>query len=206
MTKPPIRLHRHVLSGHSHRVELFLSLLGLPSELVDVDITKGAHKAPEFLRKNAFGQLPVIEDEDFVLPDSSAILVYLAKRYDTSGRWLPSDARDAAQVQRWLSVAAGQLVQGPAVARLVKVFRVPRDADQATSVANQLFGVLEAHLASRRFFVGDGPTIADIALYSYTRHAPEGGISLEPYPSVRAWLERIEALPGFVPMKASAVA
>ncbi|UJR85228.1 Hypothetical protein I5071_73080 [Sandaracinus amylolyticus] len=148
----------------------------------------------------------MIEDGDFVLPDSNAILVYLAKRYDPSGRWLPSDARDAAHVQWWLSVAAGPLVQGPGIARLVKVFGAPRDHESATKIAAQLFAVLEAHLGSRRFLVSDTPTIADVALYSYTRHAPEGGISLERYPSVCAWLERIEALPGFVAMKASAVA
>lgn len=201
----PIRLHRHPLSGHSHRVELFLSLLKLPFVRADVDLAKGAHKTPEFLAKNPFGQVPVIEDGELVLADSNAILVYLATRYDASGKWLPRDAAGAARVQRWLSVAAGQLASGPATARLVTVFGAKLDHERAKAVAAQLFPVLERHLATQRFLAGSAPTIADIALYSYTAHAPEGGVALEPYPAVLAWVGRIEALPGFVPMQRSAV-
>src|SRR4051794_26459122 len=88
----PIRLYQHPVSGHAHRVELFLSLLGLPFEKINVDLFKGEQKAPAFVAKNPFGQVPVIEDGDVTLADSNAILVYLARRYDTSGRWLPDDA------------------------------------------------------------------------------------------------------------------
>jgi glutathione S-transferase len=106
----PIRLYRHALSGHAHRVELFLSLLGLPHELIAVDTARGAHKAPDFIAKNnPFGQVPVIEDGDVAIADSNAILVYLATRCDSTGRWLPRDeVAAAARVQQWLSVAAGQ--------------------------------------------------------------------------------------------------
>ncbi|MGK9232949.1 glutathione S-transferase [Inquilinus limosus] len=202
----PIRLHRFGLSGHSHRVELFLSLLGLPFEIVEVDLRAGAHKAPEFLAKSPFGQVPAIEDGDIALADSNAILVYLAGRYDESGRWLPRDPLAAAEVQRWLSVAAGFLNTGPGAARLVTVFKAPLDHDRAKAIAARLYGVMEAHLAERGFLAGPGPTIADVALYSYTAVAPEGGVSLQPYPNIRAWLARVEALPGFVPMPRSAVA
>jgi glutathione S-transferase len=195
-----VRLHRHTLSGHCHRVELLLSLLGLPFEFVDVDVTRGAHKAPEFLALNAFGQIPVLEDGDLILADSNAILVYLALTYDPSRRWYPAEPAAAAEVQRWLSVAAGQLASGPAAARLVTLFRLPLDHERAKAIAGQLFAVLEAHLASRPFLAGSEATIADVALYAYTARAPEGGVSLAAYPSLRAWLSRIEALPGFVPM------
>ena len=198
---PPIRLHRFALSGHSHRVELFLSLLGLPYELIDTDLPKGAHKSPEFLAKNPFGQVPVLEDGDITLSDSNAILVYLAMRYDAAGRWLPRDPASAARVQQWLSISAGQLAHGPAAARLAVVFGAKVDCDQAKMIAAQLYAVLDAHLARERFLVGAAPTIADIALYSYTAHAPEGGVSLDTYVHVREWLTRIEALPGFVPMQ-----
>ncbi|MPZ59182.1 MAG: glutathione S-transferase [Rhizobiales bacterium] len=201
----PVRLYRHPLSGHSHRVELFLSLLGVPVELVDVDLAKGAHKSPEFLARNPFGQVPVLEDGDLVLADSNAILVYLAQRYDASRRWYRAEPAAAAGIQRWLSVAAGQLASGPAAARLVTVFKAPLDHDRAKSIAGQLFGILDRHLASRPFLSGEQPTIADIALYSYTAHAPEGGVALAPYPNVTAWLNRIEALPGFVPMQRTPV-
>lgn len=199
----PIRLHRFRLSGHSHRVELFLSLLGLPFETIDVP--PGGQKAPEFLRWNSFGQVPVIEDDGFVLADSNAILVYLATAYDLQRLWYPSDARTAAEVQRWLSVAAGPLFNGPCVARLVGVFDAKHDLDRAQATAVNLFRVMDAHLAAGgSFFVSTHPTIADVALYSYTAHAPEGYLSLDAYPAIRAWLERIEALPGFVPMMRTA--
>lgn len=201
----PIRLYRHALSGHAHRVELFLSLLGLPYELIDVDLKGGEHKSPAFLARNAFGQVPVIEDGEVVVADSNAILVYLATHYDGAAQWLPREAVPAAAVQRWLSVAAGALAFGPAAARLVTVFGAPLDQERAKSIAAQLFAVLEPHLAARPFVTGAAPTIADVALYSYTAHAPEGGVSLEPYPQIRAWLARIEALPGFVAMRRTPV-
>ena len=195
----PIRLHRFRLSGHSHRVELFLSLLGRPFEIVD--LPSGAQKSPAFLAMNPFGQVPLIEDDGVVIADSNAILVYLALKYDPARQWYPMDAKGAAEVQRWLSVAAGLLYSGPAVARLVGLFDAKHDLARAQAVAAGVLGVMEAHLAaSRPFFVGQTPTIADIALYSYTAHAPEGHIPLEPYPQIRGWISRIEVLNGFVPM------
>ncbi|WP_437956175.1 glutathione S-transferase [Sorangium sp. So ce119] len=207
MTTPasPIRLYRHPLSGHSHRVELFLSLLRLPFELIDVDLRNGAQRTPEFLGKNPFGQVPVIEDGDVTLADSNAILVYLALRYDPSGRWLPRDPVAAAHVQRWLSVAAGRLFAGPGTARLANVFGLKLDREQAKGIAVQLLAVLDQHLGTQRFLVGDAPTIADVAIYTYTAHAPEGGVSLDPHGHVRAWLARVEDLPGFVPMQRTPV-
>src|SRR3546814_1079824 len=97
-----MKIHHHTLSGHSHRVVLFASLLGLTAELVEVDLKSGAHKKPEFLALNPFGQVPVLEDDDVVISDSNAILVYLAKK-SGRGDWLPENARGAAAVQRWRS-------------------------------------------------------------------------------------------------------
>jgi glutathione S-transferase len=199
----PIRFYRFPLSGHSHRVELFLSLLGLPVEPVDVDLAKGAQKRPEFLAKNPFGQVPVIEDNGAVVADSNAIMVYLASRYDAAGGWLPREALALARVQEWLSLAAGELAFGPAEARVIKLFGANYDYARAKALASRLFTVMDPHLATRRHLAAEHPTIADVALYSYTAHAPEGGVSLEPYPHIRAWLGRIEALPNFVPMPKS---
>jgi len=205
-TAHPIRVHSFPLSGHSHRVRLFLSLLGLPHEVIDVDLAGGAHKAPDFLDRNPFGQVPVIEDGAVTLADSNAILVYLATRYDDSGLWYPRDPECAASVQRWLSVAAGELFTGPASARLATVFGIPVDTDRAKATAAHLFALLDRHLSRRDYLLEPGPTIADVALYSYTAHAPEGGVALEPYPAIRAWLQRIEVLPGFVAMPATPLA
>jgi glutathione S-transferase len=200
-----IKLYRHALSGHSHRAQLLLTLLGLDAELVDVDLAAGEHKQAAFLAKNRFGQLPVLEDGDNVIADSNAILVYLAERYDASNTWMPIDPVAAAQVQRFLSTAAGQVAYGPAAARLVNVFGAGLDHKRAIEVAHNLLGVLESHLDGREWLVGDNPTIADVANYAYIAHAPEGDVSLQNYPNVQAWLDRIAALPGFVPMQATAV-
>lgn len=202
----PVKLYSHPLSGHCHRVALLMSLLKLPYEVVEIDLAGGAHKQPAFLALNTFGQVPVIQDGDVTLADSNAILVYLARRYDATGAWLPHDAVAAAQVQRWLSVAAGPVAFGPALARLAVVFQAPVDAETAIARARDLFAVMETELAPRAFLTGDAPTIADIANYTYIAHAPEGRVSLDPYPQLRAWLQRVETLPGFIPMTRSATA
>jgi glutathione S-transferase len=199
-----IVLYSFPVSGHAHRVELFCSLLKLPVKVVQVNLPAGEQKKPDFLSKNPFGQVPVMEDDGVTLADSNAILVYLASRYDKTGTWYPRDPEAAGRVQQWLSVAAGQLAAGPSTARAIKLFGIPLDHARAVTVATQLFGVLDKELAKRKFLAGATPTIADIAIYSYTAHAPEGGVSLEPYGNIRAWLARIEALPGFVPMPRSA--
>lgn len=198
-----IKLYRHPLSGHAHRVELMLALLNLPTELVFVDLANGAHKKAEYLAINAFGQVPVIDDNGTLLSDSNAILVYLAKQYG-SGSWQLNDPLHEARVQRWLSVAAGQVAYGPAAARLITVFGASFNADEVITRAHILLKVMETELAASPFLAGREPSIADVANYSYIAHAPEGNVSLDAYPNVRAWLQRIEALPGFVPMQRTA--
>ena len=197
-----IKLYRHPLSGHSHRAQLLLSLVGVETTLVDVDLKNGAHKQPEFLKLNSLGQVPVLVDEDVVVADSNAILVYVAKKFG-GGTWLPEDAQGAARVQRWLSVAAGQIAYGPAAARLVTVFGAKHDADELIARSHALLKVMESELQGRSFLTGDTPTIADVAGYSYLAHAPEGNVALDAYTNVKAWLRRIERLPGFVAMQAT---
>lgn len=198
-----IRIHHFPLSGHCHRVELFAALTGINHEIVFVDLAKGEHKQPAFRALNPFGQVPVIEDGDTVVADSNAILVYLARKYAPS--WLPTEPRLKAEVQKFLSLAAGDIANGPAAARLITVFGAKLDADRCKTVAKVAFDRLEAHLDGREWLVGDRPTIADIAIYSYTAHAPEGNVSLEPYPNIRGLLSRVEDLAGFVGMPSTAV-
>ena len=206
MTAATSRLHWHPLSGHSHRAQLMLSLLGLQYDLIEVDLMSGAQKAAAFVQISPFGQVPVLESEGEVIVDSNAILVFLATRHDGLGQWYPRDPVGAAKVQRWLSIAAGKLATGPMTARLANVFGLPVDKTKAQDSAHTLFSVMEAELARGPFLVGHHPTVADVALYTYTAHAPEGGIALDPYPAIRAWIGRIEGLPGFVPMAKSTVA
>lgn len=205
MTAQPIKLYRHVLSGHSHRVELLLSLLNQPYETIDVDLLSGAHKAPDFLTKNVFGQVPVIDDNGLILADSNAILVYLASKYDAARTWLPADPAGAAAVQRWLSIAAGDIAFGPATARMATVFGAPVDAEAAIARADALFQVMEQVLGTQTYLIGNTPTIADLAAYSYIAHAPEGNCDLAAYTHLRAWLRRIEGLERFVAMPATPV-
>lgn len=195
-----ITLYRHPLSGHCHRVELFLSLLGVEAELVEVDLAARAQKEPSFLAKNRFGQIPVVEDDALTISDSNAILVYLARRYGAGTGWLPEEAAALSEVQRWLSVAAGPLADGPARARVAAVFGRALDVDAAQRLAHDLLATMDAHLSGASWLVGGSPTIADVACYTYVAHAPEGGVSLGRYPNVRAWLARVEGLRGFVPM------
>lgn len=192
-----MKLYVHPLSGHAHRAQLFVSLLGLPHELIEVDLKAGAHKQPAFLALNPFGQVPVLDDDGVVVSDSNAILVYLAKKHRHSD-WLPETPAEAAAVQRWLSVSAGEIAYGPAAARLVTVFGARFNADEVIARAHAILGKIESHLADREWLVGTRPTIADVALYSYVARAPEGNVDLSAYPRVNAFLRRLEALPGFV--------
>jgi len=195
----PIRLHRFALSGHCPRVAWLLSLLGLPFETLDVNLAAGEHKGPAFLALNPMGEVPVIEDGALVLADSNAILVYLARRYGAARFGLESPALVAEQ-QRWFSVAAGPLASGPAAARAARLFHRPLDIALAQQRAHALFRVMNARLAERAYLLGTELTLADVANYAYSARAPEGGISLDEYPQLRAWLARIEATPRFVPM------
>jgi glutathione S-transferase len=200
-----IKLYRHPLSGHAHRVELFLSILGLDADLIDVDLMSGEQQQPEFLAKNIFGQVPVLEDGDVTIADSNAILVYLASQYDHEHTWLPIEPAKAAEVQRFLSVASGPIVSGPAIARLINLFGAKLDHAKAIETANNILGKLDEHLKDREWLADDHPTIADVSNYPYIAHAPEGDVSLQPYPNVRAWMKRVEALPGFIAMQSSQV-
>lgn len=199
-----MKLYYHPLSGHSHRARLFLSLLGLAHELVLVDLKKREQKSPELLKLNRFGQVPVLQDGDTVIGDSNAILVYLARSQERTD-WLPQTPVGMARVQRWLSVAAGEIARGPASARLVTVFGAPIDAEDAIRRAHAVLVLVEEELAASGWLAAGHPTIADVALYSYISSAPEGNVDLAGYPNVLAWLARIEALPGFLPFQKTAV-
>lgn len=199
-----MKLYYHPLSGHSHRARLFLSLLGIEHELIEVDLAAAEQKSPEFLKLNRFGQVPVLVDGDVAIADSNAILVYLARKFDKND-WLPTAPVLEATVQRWLSVAAGEIAFGPAAARLITVFGAKLDAEDRIARAHRIIKLIDEQLAGRDFIVGPQPTIADVALYSYVARAPEGNVDLSFYPQVNAWLRRIEALPGFVEFRKTPV-
>ena len=189
------RLYGIPLSGHVHRVRLFLSILKL-----DYSFVEASMQSPEVLKLNPLGQIPILEDGDIVLTDSNAILVYLAKTYAPNGSWLPEDALSAARVQKWFSIAAGELRYGPAMARAATLWKRPEDIAPAQAKAAKLLPFMNDELKQRLFLAGETPTLADLACYAYIKRAPEGGVSLEPYSAIQQWLERIEALPDFIAM------
>ena len=192
-----IHLYDFELSGNAHKARNLLSLLRLEHELIPVDLGGGQHHSAEFLGLNPFAQVPVLVDGEEVIRDSSAILVYLARKFGR-GDWLPVDAVGEAHVQEWLATAATAVADGPEFARLIVVFGAAGDLAEAQSRAHSVLEKFEAHLAGRTFLVGEAPTIADIANHSYIAMAPDGGVALDAYPSVRAWIERLEKIEGFV--------
>ena len=190
-------------SGNCYKPCLLLDLLGEPYEWVSVDITKGESRTDEFLGKNLNGRVPVLEIEPGTyLPESNAQLCYLAD----GTAFLPDDRVEKARVLQWLFFE--QYSHEPFIATSRYWRHILKDAE---GHARQLeerrpggiaaLGVMEEHLEGRDWFVGDRPTIADLALYAYTHVADEGGFALDASPRIRAWLERLAALPGYAPMR-----
>lgn len=204
-----IRLHEHPESGNSHKVRLLLSFLGLRYESVRVDLLTGEQLGEAFRSLNPRGEVPVLEDDGVVLRDSMAILVYLARRYDATQRWLPPDPAAEAAVMEWLAFAAGWIQYGVFSARAIVAFGIGGNGlPHETSVdprEGQLRGqrsleILEAHLGSRDWLAAEHETVADVACFPYIALAPMGNVSLEPFAGVRRWIERFRGLSGFVDM------
>lgn len=195
-----IKLYNAEISGNCYKVRLMLSLLGMDYELMPVNLRQGEHKTPEFLQLNPFGQVPVLIDDDRVLADSQAILTYLGRHYGND-RWLPLDPELLSQVVRWLSITAGEIQQGTGSARLYHLFKAKSvNIDAATQKAETVLTAIDQHLADREWLVSDHVTIADIAAFPYIALAPDGTISLDAYPHILSWIDRIKQLPGFVGM------
>lgn len=195
----PATLYDLEPSGNCYKVRLLASLLGAPLEIVPVDFLGGAHKRPDFLRLNPFGELPVLEEDGLVLRDSQAILIYLARRHGGEA-WLPSAARGEALVAQWLSTAANEVARGPNDARLHDKFGYALDVARARADADRLLAIMDAHLATRDWLALDRPTVADVACYPYLSVAHEGGVEVSGYVGVARWMERVRALPGYVGM------
>lgn len=194
-----MKLYDLTLSGNCYKVRLFAALAGIPLEIVPVDFLGGEHKRPPLIELNPWGELPILVDGEVVLRDSQAILVYLARRY-AGEAWLPGDPAAMAEVVQWLSTAANEVQNGPGAARLVDKFGYDLDKADTLRRAARILPLIDARLAEHDWLALDRPTIADCAVLPYVALAPEGGVSLSDFPHIRAWIERVKALPGFVPM------
>ena len=195
-----LRLYDLDRSGNCYKVRLLLSMLGLEYERVSVDSTAGETQTPEFKRLNPRGQIPVLVDGETLIWDSMAILVYLARRYGDT-RWLPDDALGEARVMQWLAVSENELLYGLARARVTVLFQRPFDLQQCHADARPGLEAMQARLAEHAWLAAERATIADLACYPYVSLAGEGEFSLQPYAAVRAWLERVQGLPGWLPMQ-----
>lgn len=199
-----IELFQFPLSGNSHKVRLLLGLLGLEYRSHMLNMAAGDHKTLQHLQLNPFGQVPVLRDDDIVIRDSQAILVYLARAYgdgpNGENHWYPNNPVKAAQISAWLSTAANELARGPVALRAH--YKVGREINRvdAEAVTATLLKIIDAELHSRDWLVGDKVSIADVAIYPYLALAEEGHIKLSPFGNIQNWLARIEQLPGFVTM------
>jgi len=194
-----MKLYDLDLSGNCYKVRLFAALTGVDLTLVPVDFMDGEHKRSPVIDLNPLGQIPVLVDGDVVLRDSQAILVYLAREYG-GHQWWPEGAAQQGEVMQWLSSAANEIQNGPNAARLVDKFGLPLDKERTLQVSDIILGYMESHLASNEWLALGRPTIADCAIFPYLAVAWEGGIDMTQYPSITAWMERIKALPNFIPM------
>jgi len=192
-------LYEFALSGNSHKIRLMLSLLGLDYRSVIVNGSEWQQKSVDFLSMNPFGQVPVLTDDDVIVRDSQAILVYLARKYGNE-QWLPNEATALAEVAAWLSTAAKEVSMGPNRLRLHYKFGRAINSEESRQTAINLLNILQGRLEKYEWLATDHLTIADIAIYPYIALAPEGRLDLESYPAVTGWVSRIQALPGYVGM------
>lgn len=198
-----IRLYDYLASGNGYKVRLLLTQLAIPFERIELNIVKGETRTPEFLGKFPNGRIPAVElDDGKLLFESNAIISYFAE----GTPFLPADRFQRAQVLQWLFFE--QYSHEPYIASVRYLVIHPDVQDPRRTILDTLMrprgydalGVMEGHLKSREWFVGDRYSIADIALYAYTHVADEGGFDLSNYPATRAWIERVKSQPRHIPI------
>jgi glutathione S-transferase len=198
-----IRLYDYLASGNGYKVRLLLTQLAIPFERIELNIVKGETRTPEFLRKFPNGRIPAVElDDGKLLFESNAIISYFAD----GTPYLPNDRYQRAQVFQWLFFE--QYSHEPYIASVRYLVIHPDVQDPRRTILDTLMrprgydalGVMEGHLKSREWFVGERYSIADIALYAYTHVAGEGGFDLASYPAIRTWLDRVKWQPRYIPI------
>ena len=202
-----MKLYDYVLSVNCYKQRLLLAILDVPYELVPIDFYPGwEHKGAAFRKINPLGHIPVIDDDGYILRDAHAILIYLARKFDPTGTWYPTDDPQLlGEVSSWLAFAEGTTSTASA-ARLHVNLGYDFDLQAAQAGAHRLFRVLDEHLWFREqeglgwVASAAAATVADIALFPDVVLSEEGGISREDYPALRRWTERVQRLPRFVAM------
>jgi glutathione S-transferase len=197
-------LHQMHISGNCYKVRLAARQLGIPIRLKDYGLKDGTTRTPEFLAKNPNGRVPLLELENGrFLPESGAILWYFAE----GTHLVPDDRWSRAQAHQWMFFEQYSHEPYIAVARFWLAYADRARLDQKRHLigewhenGNAALVVMESHLKSNDWFAGGRYSIADIALYGYTHCATEGGFDLSRYPAVSAWLSRVQATPGYIPL------
>ncbi len=190
-------LHGIWLSGPTYKAGLALSLLGQSFAYKHVDLRAGAHKQPAYLAVNRYGQVPALEDGDLKLCQSGAILLYLADKFGKMGG---KTTEEKARVREWLFWEFDKLASNVYRPRAIKRgFMKAEDSvyTMYSTMANDALKVLDGALAKSHFLVGNEVTMADVAVYGDVAYAEEAAIDLGPYANVKAWMARVEKLPGF---------
>jgi glutathione S-transferase len=198
-----LRLYDFLPSGNGYKIRLLLSQIGMPFERVEVNILKDETRTPEFLSKNPNGKIPVLEVKPGkYLAESNAILVYLSEGTE----FLPYDRFLRAQVMQWLFFE--QYSHEPFIAPLRFWISILGKAEEYKEAIEQkresgyaALKLMENHLQSHSFFVGERYTIADIALFAYTHVADEGGYDLKQFPAIQAWIDRVKTQPRYISIK-----
>jgi glutathione S-transferase len=195
-----MKLYNVTYSGNSYKVRLLLAHLGVPCDLVEIDILKGESRTPEFLQLNPNGRTPVLNDNGFILAESNAILAYLARET----KYLAADRKTFGLIFQWLFFEQYSHEPFIATSRFWLQHK-PHSPERTALLASKRDGawaalnLMENHLAKNDFLAG-GYSIADIALFAYTHVAHEGGFPLDDFPQIRYWIERIKVQPGYIPM------
>jgi glutathione S-transferase len=192
-----IRVHSTLGSINGYKVRLLLAFLEVPYELVELDMYAGEHKREPFLTLNPFGQMPALTDGAFTIADSHACLVYVARKHDRSGRWLPADAEGEAKVAEWLSKSANEVHQGPWMKR-AKIRRpdaIKLSDAEIDARCDHILRIMDVHLAKREWLARDHPTIADVSCFGPISMLKVSGYDTDKWASVTHWLDRIRALP-----------
>ena len=191
-------------SGNCYKIALLLAQLQRDCRWVEIDILKRESRTPEFLARNPNGRVPVVEIDGHHLAESNAIIYFFAQ----GTPFWPADAWQQAQTLQWMFFE--QYSHEPYIATSRFIVTLLRKAEEMRAVLDEkrprgyaALDVMERHLQTRAFFVGERYGLADIALYAYTHVAHEGGFDLAGYPAIRAWCQRVAAQPRHIPMTAS---
>jgi glutathione S-transferase len=199
-----VRLYNSQLSGNCWKVRQLLALLDIPYERVELDVIDRSNRREVLGGKNPALRVPTLElDDGEHLGESNAILWYLADGTE----YVPLDPLERARVLQWMFFEQYEVEPNLAVARfwisiLGEREKYAAELEGKWRGGNRALEAVDEHLAGRAWLAGDAFSIADISVYAYTHVAEEGGFELEPYPAVRAWIERVAGRPGYVPMEA----